>query len=342
LSDRGDYRGAADAGRRLLTTAADDAVKKALQAKAKPTLARYSWSRFHSNLLDDNRWALVAQRAGAPVPIVEALVMRLEAHANSSQPRGYVGDFNAEAMAARWNVEAEMVVRICAELERPDVGWIDQDQVVTFWSRNPDKVDETAAERMRRMRARKKGMKLLADLVRRGEISEELRHEREVALKDCRDAELLVASWSAPAPSVTRNTVTVTPRADQIINQDLVLNAAPAPAAPTALGTNLVPVDAAVFADPARALQWVQGDGEALVTGRFGGLRSKACEALKRWSVTLGGDVTVLARVLHAALSTGARGEAFKTLVTNQVARQATEMLAPALPLPPVPLKGGG
>jgi hypothetical protein len=343
VTGRGDYEGAVRAGRSLVAEAADAAVKRAMQAAAKPTLKRYTWSRLHTDLLDDNRWALVALRAEAPLPIVEALVARLEIHANKSQPRGYVGDFDAEAMAARWHVDAAMVARILAELEGSQIGWIDQDQIVSFWARNPDKVDETAAERMRRMRARKKGMKLLAELARQGLIDEALRRERELALKDCRDAEALVASWSAPAagrspppPSVTRNIVTVTPRAEQIINHDGARHAAP----PAELAANLVPIDPAVFAVEAQAFQWLKGDGEALVSGRFGGLKTSARQSIERWAVTLCGDVTGLARIVHAALATGARGEAFRTLVTNQVARQATEKLAPALPLPPVPIKG--
>jgi hypothetical protein len=337
LSGRGDHRGAAEAGRRLLTTAADDAVKKALQAKAKPTLARYSWSRFHSDLLDDNRWALVALRAQAPIPIVEAMVMRLEAHANRSQPRGYVGDFDAEAMAARWNVDAAMVIRILAELEGPQIGWIDQDQVVNFWSRNPDKVDETNAQRQQRFRDRKRGMKRLAEMARQGLIDEAQRHEREVALKNSKEPAELIAAWA----TVTRYSVTVTPRAEQIINQDIDLNATPPPAAPTALGTNLVPIDPEAFADEATAFQWLTGDGEALVAGRLDCEKAKARQAIERWVVALGGSVTGVARTVHAALSTGARKEAFRQFVTNQVARQAAEMLAPRLPLPPVPMKGG-
>lgn len=142
--------------RQMLEDAAEKAVKRAHLAGQKPTLKRYTWSRFHTDLLDDNRWALVAFRTKAPLPLVEALIVRLEVHANKSHPRGYVGDFSIEGMAARWNVDAELVARVFAELERPDIGWIDQEQVVTFWDRNPDKVDETAAIRQQRVRDRKK------------------------------------------------------------------------------------------------------------------------------------------------------------------------------------------
>ncbi|MGY4295402.1 hypothetical protein ACVWXN_003497 [Bradyrhizobium sp. i1.4.4] len=83
----------------------------------KPTLRRYTWSRLHGDLLDDNRWALVASRVQAPLALVEALIVRLEAHASKSEPRGYVGDFSAEGMAVRWGVEPELVLRVVDELE---------------------------------------------------------------------------------------------------------------------------------------------------------------------------------------------------------------------------------
>src|SRR6266853_2674765 len=66
----------------------------------KPTLKRYTWSRLHTDLLDDLRWPLVANRANASLPLVEAVLIRLETHANRSRPRGYVSDFTAEGLAA--------------------------------------------------------------------------------------------------------------------------------------------------------------------------------------------------------------------------------------------------
>lgn len=339
MSSSYDAKAAAEARRRMMEETADAAIRRVRQA-AKPTLKRYTWSRLHTDLLDDNRWALVAHRAQAPLPIVEALVIRLEVEANKSQPRGFIGDFNAEAMAVRWGVDVEMVLRIFDELERPDIGWIQQDTLVTFWARNPDRVDETAAERKRRQRARQKAGKLLAAWARQGLISDALRRERELAMNEegC-DVEALVGQWKRSVTSsvtVTRDTVTVTPRAEQIINQER-----PRAAPVATLGANLAPVDPTAFADRAKALQWLKGDGEALVTGRLGGLRSKACKTIARWSVTACHDVTGLAGIIHASLSTAAQGEAFRKLVEDQVARRAAELIAPALPLPPVSLKGG-
>lgn len=330
-----DPKAAAEARRRLMEQAAETAIKRVQYGNAKPTLKRYSWSRLHTDLLDDNRWSLVALRAQAPLPFVEALVTRLEIHANKSVPRGYVGDFDAEAMAARWGVEADMVGRILDELERPQLGWIDQEQIVSFWDRNPDKVDETAAKRMQRMRDRKKGMRRLAELSSRGLITEAQRHEREVALKNSKEPAELIAAWTEP-DALRRNAVTVTTRADQIIKQNAAGTAAQAPPS----GESLASSARLEFADKAKALQWLQGEGEAILMRRCQVMKSKAGRMIQRWSVTLG-DVTQLAEIILASSATSAQGAAFEDLVVNGVARRATERLAPGLPFPPMAIKGG-
>ncbi len=222
MKGRSNIEGAVDAGRRMLEQAVDAGIRRAHGGNAKATLRRYTWSRLHTDLLDDFRWSLVARRANAPLPLVEAVLIRLENHANRSRPRGYVGDFSAEGLAARWNVDAETVARIYAQLEASDIGWIDQDQLVTFWARNPDMVDETAADRQQRVRDRKKGMKQLADLFRRGYITQAQRAERELALKDSKEPRALMEAWAGLSPNASRrDSVTVTTRPDQIINQDL-------------------------------------------------------------------------------------------------------------------------
>lgn len=350
----------------------------------KPTLRRYPWSRLHSDLLDDIRWPLVARRAQAPLPIVEALVVRLELHANKSQPRGYIGDFNAEAMAVRWGADIDMVLRVYAELERPDVGWIDQEQIVTFWARNPDSdQDPTAAERQSRKRERDRALRkailagagvppeLVAKATKPLSAAERKRRQRrrERGQPDVTDMSRDVTEVTKAGASqavdiaqgvtkshdsgVTRHAsrdAVVTEKAQAPEGLDLSrrdsVTSRPEQSREvrgvTAFGTNLTPIDPVVFADKAAALQWLKGDGEALITSRMGVLRSTAVKAIARWEKTLCHDVTVLARVIHASLATSARGKAYQTLLENQVARQAAELIAPALPLPPMALKRRG
>ncbi|MGD0333926.1 MAG: hypothetical protein ABSA90_11815 [Xanthobacteraceae bacterium] len=89
--------------------------------------------------------------------LIEALVIRLEVFANANLPRGSLEGFSLAALAAYWDLPNEdELARVYAALKHPDVGWIDQDHLVTFWERNPDVEDTTAAERQRRFRARRK------------------------------------------------------------------------------------------------------------------------------------------------------------------------------------------
>lgn len=325
------------ARQRLVDDAAEAAIRRA-QFGAKPTLKRYTWSRFHSTLLDDNRWALVAQRAKAPLPIVEALVMRLEAHANSSQPRGYVGDFSVEGMAARWHVDGEMVARIFAELERPDIGWIDQDQVVTFWDRNPDKVDDTAAVRQQRVRDRKKGMRELTLLHRRGLITHELRLEREVALKNSKDPAAIIASWPELSTASRRDSVTVTTRAEQSRKQD-----APGKAVRSAKGgrpeDSVGPFPAEKVETFGQAQLWLRSEGERVVTERMTVMRAKAGQLLERWSAGVDGNLVALVQIVGAAAAGPASGEAFERIVEGQIGRHNADRKGPPLPLGPVGLR---
>jgi hypothetical protein len=320
--------------------AAVNAAAERSPGLTKPTLKRYSWSRLHVDLLDDNRWALVAKRANAPLPIVEAMIVRLENHANRSRPRGHVGDFSIEGMAARWNVEADLVARIYAELERSDIGWIDQEQLVTFWDRNPDIVDDTAAERQQRARDRKKGMRELASQARQGFITERQRLERELALKDSREPKTLMAAWAGlSTPGVTRDSVTVTTRPDQIINQD-VLEKTKRGLPREVSGFSAAAYNSGDIVDIGKAQLWLNTDGQELICKRMMVLRTRASLLIERWLPALENDAVALVAIIRAAIASSAIGESFQTLIENQIGRHQQEADdGPKLPLPPVGLK---
>lgn len=322
--------------------AATDAIAERSPGLKKPTLKRYTWSRLHTDLLDDFRWSLVAKRANAPLPLVEAVVIRLENHANRSRPRGYVGDFSAEGLAARWNADADTIGRIFAELEASDIGWIDQDQLVTFWDRNPDIVDDTAADRQQRVRDRKKGMKQLAAMVRQGFITDAQRAECEQALKDSREPKALMAAWAQLSPDASRrDSVTVTTRSDQIINQDL--NGKGKRGLPRdALGSGFFPGNGVDAVDFGQAQLWLETEGVALITARMSIQRPRAALLVERWSAGLDGDLSGLMAIVLGSIRTAAIGEAFQTVVENQINRRQQEAEGPRLPLPPVGLKKSG
>lgn len=132
-------------------------AEKAAKAKGH---RRWTWCRLHHGLIDDMRWRLVARLTGTSLPLIEALIVRLEDFANVNQPRGSLEGFSLTTLAVYWDLPDErQLAAIYAALEHPDVGWIDQDHLVTFWERNPDQEDHTAAERQRRLRARRKAEK---------------------------------------------------------------------------------------------------------------------------------------------------------------------------------------
>jgi hypothetical protein len=324
-----------------MRAAAEAALERA-PGLAKPTLKRYTWSRLHTDLLDDFRWSLVAKRANAPLPLVEAVLIRLENHANRSRPRGFVGDFSAEGLAARWNVDADTIGRIYAELEKSDIGWIDQDQIVTFWDRNPDIVDDTAAERQQRVRDRKKGMKQLAALARQGFITDQQRRERELALKDSREPKSLMAAWANLSTDASRrDSVTVTTRSDQNINRDLSgKEERGLPRA--ALGAGFFPGNGVDIVDFGQAQLWLETEGLALLTVRMAIARPRAALLIERWAAGVDGDLAGLVAIVLGAVRTAAIGEAFQTVVEDQIGRRQLEADGPRLPLPPVGLKRNG
>jgi hypothetical protein len=326
---------------RNMQVAVDAAAERAPGLK-KPTLRRYTWSRLHTDMLDDMRWSLVAKRANAPLPLVEAMLIRLENHANRSRPRGFVGDFSAEGLAARWNVDADIIGRIYSALERADIGWIDQDQLVTFWDRNPDIVDDTAADRQQRVRDRKKGMKQLAGLARQGHITEQQRRERERALKDSREPKALMAAWATLSTDASlRDSVTVTTRSDLTINQDLK-GKEKSGSAREGVGAGFFPPNGMDVVDFGQAQQWIETEGRALVTARMTVQASRAALLIERWAAALDGDVVGLMAIIMGAIGTKAIGDAFQTVVENQIRRRREEANGPPLPLPLVGLKRSG
>lgn len=341
MTDRPDASAAFIAGRRLLEQAVDDGIKRARFGIAKPTLRRYSWSRLHTDLLDDMRWPLVAKRANAPLPLVEAVLIRLENHANRDDPRGHVGDFSPEGLAARWNVDADMIARIFAELERSDIGWIDQDQIVTFWARNPDKPDETAAIRQQRTRDRKKGMKQLAKMAAQGFITEQQRLEREVALKDSKEPKALMEAWANLSTDASRrDAVTVTTRADHIIKKDVVEKEERGSSGKTG-GSEFSPGSGVEIANLGQAQLWIRTQGEAAVAARMHILRTKACQLIERWAAGVDQDLVALASILLRAIATTAAGESFQQAIEEMIGRRREDELGPRLPLA-VMLKGTG
>lgn len=272
---------------------------------AKPTLRRITWCRIHHELPQLDLWSLVADMAKVDLALVEAFVVRLEIHASASLHRGCLEDFNVSALAARWRRGKDELARIYAALEHPDVGWIDQDHIVSFWARNPDLEDPTAAERQQRKRDRDKAQKLGVRQARAG-LSTVTRDDRDV----------------------TRDSVTVTTRSDQIIRKEGLGDEAAGEA------------EKSVHTGSGESGEDQQLRLVRLVVEGLEVNSTLAQTRIGRWLKELGDDFAALLRIIEAAEATNLRGARFHNLITDQVARHRHQAEGPSLPLMPPRPKG--
>jgi hypothetical protein len=123
-----------------------------------PHLRRYGWLRLYSDFASHAKWRAIALGAGVPVYEVVAVAITIICKANVGRPRGSLAEFSVIECAAGLDLPVEHVARIYAAMEAH--GWIDQDYLVTWDERQPDKEDPTAKDRMRRMRERRKAERL--------------------------------------------------------------------------------------------------------------------------------------------------------------------------------------
>lgn len=325
----------------------------------KPTLRRFTWSRLHGDLLDDFRWPLVAKRVGAPLPLVEAVIIRLEIYANRSNPRGYVGDFNPRGLAARWDVNADLIVSIFTELSSPDIGWIDQEQVVSFWDRNPDTNDESASERQQRVRDRKKCNDQLERLLAQGQITKDEFQSRKILLKDSKQPLVLMSSWTdepvrrAVAPdepnvlksqvtgvsaklstgSVTRDARDVTARSDQtniIKKEDKAVDNSDANLSGQAESLAGDNSEDEVISE---TNTWLETVGRKMVEERMQVPAARAETLIERWRRDLQ-DTSTLAKVMKETEEAGHIGPRFHTIIADRVQRLvAQQQLGPSQPI---------
>jgi hypothetical protein len=323
----------------------------AAATEKKMRMRRFAWRRKWNDgpymHADDKRLRLVARRAGIMLPIVEAFVDRLDDYANQNTPRGSVEGFSIEALAAHWSMPNEDVLaRIYAALESPDIGWIDQDHIVDFWARNPDTEDSTATPRQQRSRAFRSAMSEIARQARLGQIDAAERAVRETKVLALRErARRGAEDWRLELRDILTlstgeglsrcDTVTVTPRADQISNNgDAVDNFGAASSSGGAeqqktAGANdqaagLSEGQGGPAADDPQveANKWLATEGAHIVTVRMMEKRTLAELRVARWrDQQLGGDAVALAGIIRSVADGGHEGARFHALVADSVRR---------------------
>lgn len=309
---------------------------------------KWLWSRLENDFFENPVFRAAAELTGLPLFQVAAIAGRLECLANKSDPRGYVGDFRPVEFGAALGMPAEEAARIFAALEHHDIQWLDQGFVVTFYERNPDKLDLTAAERDRRRKARNWIRKELQKRVDNGSISWDQREGVVAMLPLFPDEQLvalrkklgegvalehaLLSTGHAGHAVASRDSVAATPRAEltkanQPPNVD---NFGTATRGETSGPSN----DGAEGAggDPQQAARlWIGTEGRRLAIERMAHEQPGRVETLlQRWlEQDLEGDALALMSVLtelsRVPLLTGAK---FHVELTNRCAQHRRMMQA--------------
>lgn len=316
---------------------------------------RYEWCRLRNDFIDDPLWRVAAVIAEVPLYQVQAFVVRLDSLANKSDPRGYVGDFSAAEFAAAHGMPPAEAARIYAALEHPDVRWIEQDYVATFYGRNPDKEDVTAPDRDRRRKARKWIRTELHRRCGQGFISEEERDAAEAMVAILTDVELhatkkKLAGGAALEAALSTGHIGhgvayrgfrgATPRADQSraeISSPAVDNsgAATRGAAQGFPEEQGAPDDA----QSTEAELWLASEAVRIIVERMDVPRPRAETLIARWRRDLDDNAVAMATIIRGCddsplLTTAAR---FHVAVTEHVQRCVRAWLkGDPLPLPPV------
>ena len=295
-------------------------------APKKATLKRYAWSRLHADLPTSDLWNLVADIAQCSRERVEALVWRLEVYASTNRPRGSIEGFNIRALAASWRCPHEELARVFAALEDVDVGWIEDDVIVTFWERNPDEEDPTGPARSRRSRKRRAiKQAMLAKGASVADILDEFERQGVAYPQTLRD---------------TRVAVTVTARSDQI-KQQRSTEAVDNCAAETAAGAEGTGEEAAApdDAQSTDAATWLETEGTRLVVERLQVPTNRARTLIERWSRDLGDDAPLMVNIIDSADKATRTVPHFLVTVTDAVRRHLdVQRSGRRLPLPPVPM----
>jgi hypothetical protein len=115
---------------------------------------RYDWFRLYNDFLGHPKFRYVARQCAMSICEVSMIAVALLRAANRSRPRGWVRDFSLIDCGAALDIEPDKVGEVYRKLE--ELGWIDNDYLVTWDERQPDKEDPTAADRQRRRREKLK------------------------------------------------------------------------------------------------------------------------------------------------------------------------------------------
>lgn len=113
------------------------------------------WFRWHHGSVNDQKFGLIARKAGASVAEVIAVWACLLEAASASADRGNVGEPDYEAIDCALGMDDGTAKRIYERMQERSI--VDQNGRITSWEkRQPKREDDTATDRKRRQRERDK------------------------------------------------------------------------------------------------------------------------------------------------------------------------------------------
>lgn len=282
-----------------------------------PKLRTFEWCRLRNDFPAKTLWRTVSRRIKLPVHQVLSVVVCLECLANASDPRGSVADLSVADVATALDLRPDVVARIRAALEEPDISWIAQDFIVDFSRRNPDDEDMSRREadrmRQRECRAKKKAAQAQHPAHSTGPPSFPQCHvtSRDVTVTVTEEQSRLITATAEMAGRVESARAVVDKSSGEI-------------------GENVPPE------------LWLEVTGKRTVVERMDCAAPIAAVKIERWLREVEGDTAALTSIIRAADHADYVGARFHNLIVDGIRRHKIGMRGPQLPLPPAPLRRSG
>ncbi|MEZ0171042.1 hypothetical protein [Microvirga sp. TS319] len=145
------------------------------------------WFRSWHGAPTDNKWLVIARKAGTSPAVVSAIVWALLDHASQSDERGSIAGFDVETYAAFSGLEEAEIQSVIGALTHKDI--IGPDGGFKNWNRRQPKREDGSADRSREWRDRRRaGAERARTQANADERPDKRREEADMTLADAKDA----------------------------------------------------------------------------------------------------------------------------------------------------------
>jgi len=261
---------------------------------------RYGWLRLYNDFARHPKWRVVSSMTGIPVSQVVAIAAAMLCHANMARPRGSLAEFNVLECGAALDIPSDSAARVYATLE--ELEWIEQDFITTWFERQPDQEDPTAAERQRRRRQKRKAERV-ANCPQEASRVTPVTH-RDVTLEQ-------TEKRKKEGNASTLSSDVLAESAQGLVNKEV----------------------GETQENQAKAELWVMSEGVKITMARCACPKSIAELKIVRWRNEASKNFLVLAQTLAKADTEGIIGDKFQRLVSSEIERYMRETRF-GLPLP--------